>query len=167
MNETTNNAVDFTNPESIDAAMSAAETEAALTPAKPKKERKPRTINVTFTADRDIMQGEEITFPYTIPLSARARGVNVGIPLEEMDEAQLKIEYRNANSVLYKTKKAGRDTTNAQARFDKVVARMHELGVAPTARSTTPAAPVTAATVVELIKSGKISTKDIEDLLNA
>lgn len=167
MNENMNTAVDFTDPAAIDAAIAEAKVN-ETTAAAPKapKEKKPKVIKVTFTADRDIMQGEEITFDYTLPVGMHTRGVNNGIPLEEMTADQLKIEYRNANSVLYKTKKAGRDATAAQARFDKVVARMNELGVAPTAR-TAVAAPVTAETVADLIKTGKITVEEIEKLLNA
>ena len=164
----TTGAVDFDNPESVQAALAAeqaAELAGEATP-KAKKERKPagpKVIKVSFTADRDIKAGETVEFDYTLPASMR-RGAVVGIPLEEMTDDQLKIEYRNANSVFYKTKKAGRDTTNSGDRLEKVKAEMAKRGIQPTSRAS---AVVDANTVAELIKTGKISVDEIQKLLDA
>lgn len=87
-----------------------------------------------------------------------------GIPLEEMTDDQLKIEYRNANSVAYKTKKAGRDATKAEERLEHCKAEMEKRGIQPTARA---AAKVDAATVANMIKSGALSVDDIQALLDA
>lgn len=168
MNE---NAVNFEDTEALEkelAGLEASDAAAAEGGAKTKKpkEKKPKVIKVSWTADHDIKEGETVEFDYTLPASTKIRGVNAGIPVEEMTEEQLKIEYRNANSVLYKTKKAGRDATAAQARFDKVVAIMKEKGIAPTARGAQPI-KVDAAAVAELIKSGQISVDELQNLLNA
>lgn len=171
VNETTaapaEGAVDFENPESVAAAL-AAQNEAELTggTTKPKKERKPagpKIVKVSFTADRDIKAGETVEFDYELPASAR-RGAVVGIPLEEMTDDQLKIEYRNANSVFYKTNKAGRDTAKSKARLDAVKAEMAKRGIQHTSRGSH--VTVDANTVAELIKSGKISVDDIQRLLD-
>lgn len=91
-------------------------------------------------------------------------GTAAGIPLEEMTDDQLKIEYRNANSVAYKTKKAGRDATKAEERLERCKAEMEKRGIQPTARA---AAKVDAATVANMIKSGALSVDDIQALLDA
>ena len=73
----------------------------------------------------------EITCPHcggviTIERPApQRRGVLAGIPLEEMTDEQLKIEIRNAKSVLYKAQKrnAPAETIlNNQARVDAALA---------------------------------------------
>lgn len=163
-----NAAVDFNNPESVAEALAAADAAelGAEGAPKAKKERKPagpKIIKVSFTADRDIAAGETIEFDYELPASAR-RGAVVGIPLEEMTDDQLKIEYRNANSVHYKTKKAGRDATKAAERLERVKAEMAKRGIQPTSRAA--AVNVDANTVAELIKTGKISVEDIQKLLD-
>lgn len=160
-----NTPVDFNNPESVSAAIAEAETQAVETTAGEKvaKPKKPRTVKVSFTADRDIKAGETIEFDYELPVSAGKRGIVAGIALEDMTEEQLKIEYRNANSVFYKQSKAGKDTTKSKERLDAVLAKMEEKGIKPTGRTT---APVTAAAVAALIKSGKISAEDIQKILD-
>lgn len=166
MNENMENtAVNFDDPDSVNAALAAtAEEELTAGDApKAKKPAKPRTIKVTWTADRDIAAGETIEFEYEVPKGMR-RGAVAGIPLEEMNDDQLKIEYRNANSVHYKTVKAGRDATKAAERLERVKAEMAKRGIQPTSRTQ---APVTAETVAELIKSGKISVDELQSLLDA
>lgn len=161
-----NTAVNFEDPDSVNAALAAtAEEELAgdAPKAKAKKPAKPRVIKVTWVADRDIAAGETIEFDYEVPKAAR-RGAVAGIPLEEMNDDQLKIEYRNANSVHYKTVKAGRDATKAAERLERVKAEMEKRGIQPTSRAH---APVTAETVAELIKSGKISVDELQSLLDA
>ena len=158
-----NETVDFTNPEAIAAELEAAETPAVKEP-KAKKPAKPRVIKVHFVADHDIAAGEEVVFDYEIPKSER-RGVVAGIPLEEMTDDQLKIEYRNANSVFYKTNKAGRDTTNAAARLDACKTEMEKRGIQPTSRMG--AQKIDAATIANLIKAGKVSAEDIQAILDA
>lgn len=158
--------VDFNNPESVAEALAEAETQAAetATTEKAAKPKKPRVIKVSYTADKDIKAGETIEFDYEIPAGTGKRGMLVGIPVEEMTEEQLKIEYRNANSVYYKQTKAGKDATKAKERLDKVLAVMEEKGIKPTGRGSS--APVTAAAVAELIKAGKISAEEIQALLD-
>lgn len=158
------NAVDFNNPESVAAALEAEELEATKETNKEPKAKKPRKIKVTFTADRDIKEGETIEFDYEMPVG-KSRGLLAGIPVEEMTDDQLKIEYRNANSVYYKQVKAGKDTEKSKARLDKVLAVMEQKGIKPTGRSH--AAPITAASIAELIKAGKISAEEIQSLLDA
>ena len=164
------NTVDFNNPDELEkelaAANEAAETEADAS-TKTRKPKGPKVIKVTFTADHDIKAGETITFDYEVPASARRVGVNNGIALEDMNEAQLKIEYRNANSVLYKTKKAGRDATKAQERVDAVLAAMEAKGIKPGTRVAVAAQPLDAAGIANLIKSGKVSVEDIQKLLDS
>lgn len=164
------NTVDFNNPDELEkelaAANEAVETEADAS-AKTRKPKGPKVIKVTFTADHDIKAGETITFDYEVPVSARRVGVNTGIAIEDMNEAQLKIEYRNANSVLYKTKKAGRDATKAQERVDAVLAAMEAKGIKPGTRVATAAQPLDAAGIANLIKSGKVSVEDIQKLLDS
>lgn len=164
------NTVDFNNPDELEkelaAANEAAETEADAS-AKTRKPKGPKVIKVTFTADHDIKAGETITFDYEVPVSARRVGVNTGIAIEDMNEAQLKIEYRNANSVLYKTKKAGRDATKAQERVDAVLAAMEAKGIKPGTRVATATQPLDAAGIANLIKSGKVSVEDIQKLLDS
>lgn len=157
--------VDFNNPESVAAAIEEAETQATeTTTEKAAKPKKPRKIHVTFTADHDIKAGETVEFDYEVPAGTGKRGMLTGIPVEEMTEEQLKIEYRNANSVYYKTTKAGKDATKAKERLDKVLTVMEQKGIKPTGRGS--AAPVTAAAVAELIKAGKISAEEIQKLLD-
>jgi len=73
----------------------------------------------------------EITCPHcggTITIERpepQRRGVLTGIPLEEMTDEQLKIEIRNAKSVLYKAIKRNAPTEtilNNQARVDAALA---------------------------------------------
>lgn len=157
--------VDFNNPESVAEAIAEAETQATeATTEKAAKPKKPRKIKVTYTADRDIKAGETIEFEYELPAGTGKRGMLVGIPVEEMTDEQLKIEYRNANSVYYKQTKAGKDATKAKERLDKVLAVMEQKGIKPTGRGA--ATPITAAAVAELIKSGKISADEIQKLLD-
>lgn len=153
---------DFNNPEALAAELAAAE--AAEAPVKKeKKEKKPRIVKVVFTADRDIKAGETIEFDYTLPAGRGPRGQVAGIPVEEMTNDQLKIEYRNANSVYYKQKKAGKLNPKTEERLAKVKAEMEKRGIQPTSRRT---ATVDAATVAELIKSGKINVDDIQKMLD-
>lgn len=161
-----NKKVDFNNPESVAEAIADAETQAAETATSEKaaKPKKPKTVKVSWTADRDIKAGETVEFEYELPVSAGKRGIVAGIPLEEMTEEQLKIEYRNANSVFYKQTKAGKDTTKSKERLDAVLAKMEEKGIKPTGRAA--AAPVTAASIAALIKAGKISAEEIQRLLD-
>lgn len=166
-NNVENTAVDFTNPEAVEAALAAANEQelTANTPAAPKvrKPAKPRVIKVTYVAEHDIKAGETIEFEYEVPKAER-RGQVAGIALEDMTDDQLKIEYRNANSVHYKTVKAGRDATKAAERLERVKAEMEKRGIQPTARA---AVSVTAESVAELIKAGKISVEELQKLLNA
>lgn len=159
-----NKAVDFNDPEALAAELAAADAAAVTTGDKPKKERKPRTIKVSFTAETDIKAGETVEFDYVLPVGQGTRGQVAGIPLEEMTDDQLKIEYRNANSVFYKQNKAGKLNPKAAERLDAVKAEMEKRGIQPTARG---AAVVDAATVADLIKSGKISVDDIQKMLDA
>lgn len=165
MNDT---AVDFSNPEAIDEALAAAaeqELGGAGATAKAAKHKKPRIIKVSWVADRDIAAGDTVEFDYELPAKAGTRGQLTGIPLEDMTDDQLKIEYRNAHSVFYKTQKAGRDTTKASERLERVKAEMAKRGIQPTSRAST--MPVTAATVANLIKSGKINVDELQKLLDA
>lgn len=157
-----NSPVDFNDPEAIAEAVAASEV-AASAPKAPKV-KKPRIIKVKYTATEDIAAGTEIEFDYELPASVGTRGAVVGIPLLEMTDDQLKIEYRNANSVHYKTVKAGRDASKAANRLDLCKAEMEKRGIQPTARG---AAAVTADTIAELIKSGKISIDELQEKLNA
>lgn len=161
-----NKNVDFNNPESVAEAIAEAETQAAETATgeKAAKPKKPRIVKVSWTADRDVKAGETVEFEYELPVSSGKRGIVAGIPLEEMTEEQLKIEYRNANSVFYKQTKAGKDTTKSKERLDAVLAKMEEKGIKPTGRAA--AAPVTAASIAALIKAGKISAEEIQSLLD-
>ena len=161
-----NKNVDFNNPESVADAIAEAEAQAAETATSEKaaKPKKPKTVKVSWTADRDIKAGETVEFEYELPVSAGKRGIVAGIPLDEMTEEQLKIEYRNANSVFYKQTKAGKDTTKSKERLDAVLAKMEEKGIKPTGRAA--AAPVTAASIAALIKAGKISAEEIQSLLD-
>lgn len=159
--------VDFTNPEALAAELAAAEVPVTTADAKAPKEKKPakpKMIKVSFTADKDIKAGETITFDFEVPKSEGTRGIVAGIPVEEMTAEQLKIEYRNANSVYYKTKKAGKDVTKTEARLNAVKAAMEAKGIQPTSRAS---AEVDAVAVAQLIKSGAISIDELEKLLNA
>lgn len=157
------NAVDFNNPESLAAELEAAETAGEKAP-KAKKPAKPRIIKVSFTADRDIAAGETVEFEYEVPKAER-RGAVAGIALEDMTDDQLKIEYRNANSVAYKTRKAGRDASKADARLEACKAEMEKRGIQPTAR--TGGQKIDANTIANLIKAGTVSVEDIQALLDA
>lgn len=167
MEENKTPGVDFDNPESINAALEAeAASEITSEGDAPKKARKPagpKVYHIKHECDRDYKAGDIIEFDFTVPKGER-RGAVAGIPLEEMTDDQLKIEYRNANSVHYKTVKAGRDASKAAERLEKVKAEMAKRGIQPTARAS---ATVDAATVANLIKSGKISVDDIQALLDA
>lgn len=164
MSEENKTPVDFTDAASIEAELAAAETTVApATGTKERKPAKPRVIKVSYTADRDIKAGETIEFEYELP-KAQSRGQLVGIALEDMTDDQLKIEYRNANSVYYKTSKAGRDATKAKARLDAVKAHMDQRGIAPTARGGT---KLDAQIIADAIKAGKVSAADIQALLDA
>ncbi len=153
-----NQAVDFENPEAIAEALEAAEVEAA---PKAKRTPKPKVVKVTCP-------NCSFEFDYEIPKSARARGAVAGIPLNEMTDDQLKIEYRNANSVYYKSKKANKnpDTiAKAEARLEAVKAKMEEKGIQPTSRGR--AAAPDAQAIANLIMSGKDSAEDIQKFLNS
>lgn len=150
--------VDFNNPEELAAAVAASETTAPKAPKAP-KEKKPRVIKVKYTAPADIAAGQTIEFDYELPLSVGTRGAVSGIALPDMTDDQLKIEYRNANSVFYKTTKAGHDASKAEARLNACKAEMEKRGIQPTARA---AAPVTVDVIAELIKSGKISVEELQ-----
>ena len=116
-------------------------------------------IKVTFTADKDILAGETVTFDYLVPKSGSIRGIVAGIPLTEMTDDQLKIEYRNANSVFYKTKKANKDVTKSESRLNACKAEMDKRGIQPTARAS---ATIDATTIAELIKAGKINVDELQ-----
>ena len=160
--------VDFNNPESVAQALEEAETQATANAEgaaeKAPKVKKPKVIHVSYTVDKDVKAGETIEFDYEVPVSASRRGMLTGIPVEEMTEEQLKVEYRNANSVYYKTTKAGRDATKAKERLDKVVAIMEAKGISRGTRGSS--APVTAESVAALIKAGKISAEEIQAILD-
>lgn len=161
MSNEMNTPVDFSNPEALAAELEAAETKAPAK-TKEKKPAKPRVIKVTFTADRDIAAGETITFDYELPKSNGTRGMLSGIPLDEMTDEQLKIEYRNANSVAYKARKKGKPSEKAEARLEAVKAKMAERGIQPTSRGT---AVIDAQTIAKLIAEGKITVEEINALL--
>jgi len=166
MNDEKNTAVDFDNPEALEAELAAAEAAPEEKKAKAKKPAKPRVIKVKFVADRDIAAGEEIEFDYEIPKGTSTRGAVAGIPLEDMTNDQLKIEYRNANSVYYKSKKANKnpDTIEkATVRLNNVKAEMEKRGIQPTSRQTK---DVDAQTIANLIMAGKVSAEDIQAFLN-
>lgn len=154
------NAVDFSNPDALAAELDAMEAaKAEATEAKPKKERKPKMITCPHCGET-----------FELPKSAGTRGAVAGIPVEEMTEEQLKIEYRNASSVLYKTQKAAKDGKQvreggieaAQARVDAVKAEMDKKGIAPSSRAT----KVDAKTVASMIAAGQISVEDIQAMLD-
>lgn len=167
-----NKAVDFNNPESVAQAIAEEEAqtiaEISGTTEKAPKPKKPKTVKVTYTADRDIKAGETIEFDYELPVSAGKRGVVAGIPLEEMSDDQLKIEYRNANSCFYKVShKQNADPAaiaKAKDRLDAVLAMMEKKGIKPTGRG---AAKPTEDVVAQLIKSGQLSAEKIQALLDA
>lgn len=65
------------------------------------------------------------------------RGALAGIAVEDMDLDQVKIELRNANSVLYKAKKRDADAeliSQHEARVEKAKARLNELKPAAPAK---------------------------------
>lgn len=158
-------AVDFNDPAAINAELDAQAAAAEVTPeAKPKKPAKPRIIKVSHVAEKDYKAGDTIEFDYEVPKSASSRGMLVGIPVEEMTDDQLKIEYRNANSVFYKqTKAKGVATPAATERLEKVKAVMASKGIVPTARGSK---EVDANDIAALIKAGKVSVDDIQALLD-
>lgn len=164
MSEEYTTPVDFNDAESIEAELAAAEsTETKVAGTKERKPAKPRVIKVTYVADHDIAAGETIEFEYELP-KAQSRGQLVGIALEDMTDDQLKIEYRNANSVYYKTTKAGRDATKAKERLDRCKELMDKRGIAPTGRG---AVKLDAEAIAGAIKAGKVSVADIQALLDA
>lgn len=133
----------------------------AVKEKKAKAPKKPRVL--TITVPEGLVGGD--TFEYEIPAAQSSRGVVAGIPVEEMTEEQLKIEYRNANSVFYKqTKAKGVASEAATARLEKVKAIMEERGIAPTAKAAT---PVDAAAIANLIKAGKIDIDELQAMLDA
>ena len=157
--ETELKAVDFNDLESLETELTAVGVEAPKA-KKEKAPRKPRIIIITVPAG--LIEGD--TFEFEVPVADRRSGVVAGIPVEEMTEEQLKIEYRNANSVFYKqTKAKGVASDVATERLNKVKAVMADKGIAPTSKA---AAPVDAEAIANLIKSGKISVDDIQALLN-
>lgn len=156
--------VDFSNPDAIADELAAVGTTVAEKAPKAKKAPKPHMIKVTFTADKDILAGETVTFDYLVPKSGSIRGIVAGIPLTEMTDDQLKIEYRNANSVFYKTKKANKDVTKSESRLNACKAEMDKRGIQPTARAS---ATIDATTIAELIKAGKINVDELQALLDA
>lgn len=151
----------FENPEALEAELAATETVEKA--PKQKKAAKPRIIKVKFVADQDIPAGTEVEFDYEVPRASK-RGQVAGIPLVDMTEEQLKIEYRNANSVHYKTVKAGRDATRAEERLNACKAEMEKRGIQPGTRSA--AAKIDASTIANLIKSGKVSIEELQELLD-
>ena len=157
------NPVDFTDPASLEAELAATPDTGAKTEKKAKKPAKPRIIHIKHTADKAYAEGDVIEFDYELPKSEGTRGQVAGIPLAEMTDDQLKIEYRNANSVNYKTGKAGRDTTHTQARVDAVKDVMTQRGIAPTGRMST---TFDAAAIANAIISGKISITEIQASLD-
>ena len=157
---------DFTNEESIEEALAILESTDAPKGAKAPKVAKPKIIDVTFTADRDILEGEVVTFKFEVPKSTRSRGMVAGIALTDMTVDELKIEYRNANSVAYKTKKAGRDASKAEARLEAVKAELANRGIQPGAR-TSSAKTIDANQIAALIASGAISLEALQAALDA
>lgn len=160
-----NQAVDFNNPEAMEAELAAMEAPVE-TKAKVKKPRKPRVITIEVTEEIALLDVGQ-TFEYEIPAATRGgggSGILAGIAVEDMTEEQLKIEYRNANSVHYKqTKAKGVASEAATERLEKVKAIMEAKGIAPTARA---AAQVDANTIAALIKAGKVNVDDIQALLD-
>lgn len=151
---TGNGPVDFSDPASLEAELKANEVKGTVVPGA-KKEKKP--------AKPKIVTCPHCQAEFELPKSLVQRGVVAGIALEEMNEDQLKIEYRNANSVFYKQQKAkGKASDVATARLEAVKAAMAAKGIAPTARA---AAVVDAASIAELIKTGKVTVEDIQKLL--
>lgn len=164
MSEKNKQPVDFSNPEAIAEELAAVGTTVADKAPKAKKPPKPHTIKVTFVADHDIAAGETVVFDYLVPKSEGIRGIVAGIPLAEMTDDQLKIEYRNANSVYYKTKKANKDASKPGARLDACKAEMEKRDIQPTSRTS---AAIDVSTVAALIKSGKLSVDELQALLDA
>lgn len=162
-----NTAVDFNDAESIEAELAAAATVAAPVKDKVKKIAKPRVITITHIADKAYAAGDEIVFDFEVPKSAGGRGIVSGIELADMTTDQLRIEYRNANSVAYKAAKANKnpDTiAKSKARLEAVKAEMEVKGIQPTARGAK--VEINAATIAEMITSGKVSVEEIQALLN-
>jgi len=147
-------AVDFTKPEAIEADLLAAVADAAA--PKEKKAPKPRMVTCPNCGTA-----------FELPKSLAARGVVSGIALEDMTDEQLKIEYRNANSVFYKTKKnpasKPESIERTTARLDAVKAIMDTRGIAPTGKTQ----EITAANVADMIKAGKIDLDALQALLDA
>ena len=148
-------AVDFDNPESIEEELAAV----AAVPTKEKKEAKPKMVKVTCPNCATV-------FDFEIPKSISSRGAVVGIALSDMTVDQLKIEYRNANSVAYKSKKANKnpDTiAKSAARLEAVKAEMELRGIQPTSRG--PVA-VDAQAIAKLIAAGAVTVEEIQKFLN-
>lgn len=127
--------IDFTNPASIEAELTAAAAAPAASAKAPKAPAKPRTIKVSWIADHDIATGDLVEFDYELP-KAQSRGQLSGIAIEDMTDDQLKIEYRNANSVYYKTVKAGampprRRPVSTPSRLSWTSAALRPLAAAP------------------------------------
>lgn len=164
-NATETTAVNFDDPAAIEAELAAAGTAAAVAP-KERKPAKPRILKIKFTADKDYKAGDEIEFDYEVPKGEGTRGVLSGIALVDMDDDQLKIEYRNANSVYYKAKKANKTPeiiAKNEERLNAVKAEMEKRGIQPTSRA---AAELDADTIAKAIMSGKVSAEDIQAILN-
>ena len=155
--ETTNEAVDFSSPESIAAEL---EANTAVTPApKQKAAPKPKIVKVTCP-------NCNTEFDFEVPKSLGTRGALSGVALEDMTDDQLKIEYRNANSVAYKAKKANKnqDTiTKSAERLERVKAAMEARGISTSSRG--PVA-VDAEAIAKLIIAGSVSAEDIQAFLS-
>ena len=151
-------------PDEIEEQIKQAEQQAATTgEPKAKKPKKPRIIKVTAVVPEGAKPGDEFTFDYELPVGARRGGVNAGIPVEEMDEAQLRIERRNAHSVWYKANKKdpkSEGTARAKARLDKVEAIMKDKGISVSVRK-----PLNVADIAAAIKGGTISLEELNAML--
>jgi len=167
-NEMENKPVDFMDATSIEEELKAVEANQVTTEPKAKKERKPAKPRIiTITVPEGLKAGD--TFEFEVPKAAMGtgRGMLIGLTLDEMTDDQLKIEYRNANSVFYKQKKAkGTATPVATERLEAVKAAMEIKGIQPTSKGGV-APKIDAAAIAELIKSGAISVLDIQAMLDA
>lgn len=164
MSQKQEKAVDFNDPTSIEEALANAEAATPAVTVAEKKPAKPKTIKVQFTATEDIAAGTTVEFDFEIPKGTSSRGELSGVSLDEMTDEQLKIEYRNANSVYYKqSKKPGTDTTKSKTRLEAVKAAMAAKGIQPSSRG---AVAITASSVAELVKNGSITIEQINAILN-